>query len=100
LPKADNSDKVLAFKKPEEDPNQDLYTVVQSLRGLSTHEVKQWVLEDPDLTADVVMALYEKNTMPYESIIFQIKDDKAVDGIVDIIRHIVSFNSTPKTNRN
>ena len=89
------------FAVPEiksEAPDAALVEIVSTLKGMSLHNIKEWIREDPDLCADVILALYEKNTMPYELIVQQIADDKGIEGIVDIIRHITSFNKAPIKN--
>jgi len=107
LPKGPSSATILHLKPNETkylpaiaNPDQQLIEIVSQLKGLSAHSVKEWVREDPDTTADVILSFYEKNTMPYELIIQQIADDKGVEGIVDIIRHIASGNLTPRAIKN
>ncbi len=98
LPDNSKESKIVELKKSEVkihlpesvNPDQQLLEIVFNLSGLAAHSVKEWVKEDPDTAVDVVLAFYEKNTMTPEVIYQQIADDRSIDGIVDIIRHIAS----------
>lgn len=72
------------------DPDEELRYHASFLKGLSMHAVKEWVKEDPDLAADMILAFYDKNTMPYDTIMREINNPNGIEGIVDIIRHVVS----------
>ncbi len=77
-----------------------LLQIAVTLRGMSIHAVKEFVRDDPDTAADIILTYYEKNTMPWEVIIQQIQDDNTVDGIVDLIRHIVNKALVPVNIKN
>jgi hypothetical protein len=78
----------VAAPERKSDANIEEYLVL--LNGLSVPVVKDFVIDDPDIVADIMHYWYEERNLPYESIIEQIKDKSTVDGIVDIVRHIVS----------
>lgn len=69
-------------------PDENLYKVVLTLQGQPLYQIRLFVLDDPDLAADIIMAFYEKNTLDYETIIKQIKDRNTIGGIVDILYHV------------
>lgn len=71
-------------------PDENTYHTASLLRGLPKYEIRLFVMDDPDMSADIVMAFYEKNTMDYETIMAQIKNPDTVGGIVDIIEHVAA----------
>lgn len=71
-------------------PDENLYETASMLRGLAEYEVRLFVLDDPDLAADIIMAFYEKNTMTYEHIMRLINNPDTVKGIVAIVMHVAA----------
>jgi predicted glutamine amidotransferase len=69
----------------------DAVVMASLLQGMSTHSVKEWIKESPEDAADLIIELYKKNSMTYEMILAEIADERKIDGIVDLVRHIVSF---------
>lgn len=94
LPDNSNDAKVVELKPKEiiagvRDP---LLDILVNLRGLSFEAVKDFCRQDPDTAADLVLELYDKNTMDYETIIKQIKNKHKIDEIVDLIRNMTVDN--------
>jgi hypothetical protein len=69
-------------------PDELLYTTARSLKGLQQYELSLFAKDDPDLCADIIMAFYPKNTMPYEIIIDHIKSPDTLGGITRLLEHV------------
>lgn len=90
LPKEKKDDKIITLKPQAlvEHPNENLMYVLRELRSLSDLAIKDFIRDDPDLTADIIMELYPKNTMDYETIMKVIKTPVGLDNITNLIRHM------------
>lgn len=91
LPKPIKDDKIVQLRPNNmlvENPNENLLYVLRELRSLSDTAIKDYIRDDPDITADIIMELYAKNTMDYETIIKLIKDPIGCDNMVNLIRHM------------
>jgi hypothetical protein len=71
-------------------PDENLYNTACMLRGLPEYEVRLFVMDDPDLSADIIMAFYEKNTMKYEHIMRLIRNPDTLKGVVALVMHVAA----------
>lgn len=69
-------------------PTNDLYQMAVTLKYLPHYQIREFVRDEADDAADIILAFYEKNTMPYDTIIRLIRDPNTIDGIVNIIKHV------------
>lgn len=59
---------------------------LNSIRGLSDFAVKDYIKDDPENVADIILALYNKNTMRFNTILAKCKSNP--NEIVNILRNM------------
>ena len=100
LPNHSNDDKIVHLKASSLKPKADesLLWMLDQLRTQSDDSIKHFIRDDPDMTADIIMGLYSRNTMTYDVITKLVKTPKGLDDMVNLIRHmIVDRESSVKT---
>lgn len=101
LPDATKDDKIVDLasirNSQEKEDIENLIYLLSSLRGLSDNAIREFIRDDPDTAADIILNLNPTTTLDYETIIKLIKDKDEIDGIVRMLRnmaYVKSYNAT------